>query len=137
MIIASFKEGENKVYTKAAYQYDKGQMLVITGIALPETFEIHFSNDKEYGIASSYVGSMDGVMIPNAYFLSGDYIYAWVHSVTKIPDEDPKKEVTVRQTVYEIVIPIIRRPSQLPTAKPADGTSGYVVQDEVLIPVQE
>lgn len=159
-IIAAFKNGETKVYTKTAHQFDRGQKLIVTGIALPSSFEIHFSNDPENGIASSCKGSAEGVMIPDAYFISGDYIYAWLYVKEEevgsqggyIMGEDETLQVVEGSgdgyeegyTLYTIVIPVARRPVQhnvsLSETSGGGGSGpgmiGYIVdENEVLIPV--
>ena len=87
MIIAAFKNGETKVYTKSAHQFDKGQKLLVTGIALPDSYEIHMSNQKDSGMAYSCIGKIDGVTIPDALFVSGEYIYVWLYA-TSVEHED-------------------------------------------------
>ena len=155
MIIASFKHDQTKVYTKSAHQFDKGQKLIVTGIALPETFEVHISNQREGGMAYSVIGSAEGVYIPDAMFMSGEYVYAWLYATaeneegsSKGYDVDPEQEtiqeeevasrvIQEGETVYEIVIPVIRKPVQLPTVViDQSGAFGYVVdENETLVPV--
>ena len=48
IVTASFNLGEVSSVTSPLFQYDYGQELVIHGISLPSTFEVHFSNDQ-YG----------------------------------------------------------------------------------------
>ena len=159
-IIAAFKNGETKVYTKTAHQFDRGQKLIVTGIALPNSFEIHFSNDPENGIATSCKGNPEGVMIPDAYFVSGDYIYAWLYAKEKeegshsgyVMGDDETLQVVEGSggdteegyTLYTIIIPIARRPVQnnvnLGGSSGGGGSDpemiGYIVdENEVLIPV--
>lgn len=155
MIIAAFKNRQTKVYTKSAHQFDKGQKLIVTGIALPESFELHMSNERDGGLAYSCKGSAEGTLIPDALFISGEYIYVWLYK-TKLDHEgssygynsDPEEE-TIReteaaenvlvegQTSYEIVIPVVKRPVQLPTVEitPESGFGYKVDENETLIPV--
>lgn len=155
MIIAAFKNGQTKVYTKSAHQFDKGQKLIVTGIAFPDIFEIHMSNQREGGLAYSCRGTAEGVYIPDALFVSGEYVYAWLYDITKDQegssagyDYDPEEEAiqeeeVAAKTIYEqtttleIVIPVIRRSVQLPTAEiDPTGTFGYRVdENETLVPV--
>lgn len=156
-IIAAFKSGQTKVYTKSAHQYDKGQRLIITGIELPQTYEVHISNEKDKGFAAPLTGDLEGVFIPDSFFMSGDYVYAWVYAIEKetapaydidpetgttvlIP-EDENEEGGVRSgiTVYEIVIPVIRRPIQLSfDYGRGDNIVGYIVDDNNrLVPVRK
>ena len=155
MIIAAFREGQTRVYTRSAYQFDKGQKLVVTGIDLPESFEVHYANKGDSGLAYSCIGNPEGIYIPDSLFVSGDYIYVWIYA-TEVGHEgttsglnyDPEEE-TIQQeevdartftegtTVYEIVIPIIRKPVQLPTV-PIDSTGsfGYTMDENGdLVPV--
>lgn len=157
MIIAAFKHGQRRVYTKSAHQFDKGQKLIVTGIALPESFEVHMSNQLEGGIAYSCTGHAEGVYIPDALFISGDYVYVWLYDTsvdeegsTRGYDYDPEED-TIREeevaartiqegvTMYEIVIPVARRSVQLPTvAIDPTGNFGYMVdENETLIPVNQ
>lgn len=155
MIVAAFKHRQTKVYTKAAHQFDKGQKLIITGIALPDSFEVHMSNEKEGGLAYSCVGNAEGVYIPDALFINGEYVYVWLYAVStekegtsqgydQDPDEDTIQERTVNartietgQTEYEIVIPVTRKSVQFPTVVvDTEGSFGYAVdENETLIPV--
>jgi hypothetical protein len=154
MIIAAFKRNQTKVYTKSAHQFDKGQKLIVTGIALPESFEVHMSNEKEGGIAYSCTGHAEGVYIPDALCMNGEYVYIWLYAISTgsegqsagydyDPEEDTirEEEVAARTiaegtTVYEIVIPVIRKSVQLPTvAIDPEGNFGYTVEDETLVPV--
>lgn len=110
---------------QTVHQFDKGQKLVVTGIVLPETFEVHMSNDKEDGIAYSCKGDAEGVTIPDALFVSGDYIYVWLYDTTESEGE----------TVYQVVIPVVRRPVQLSFSQGGKEV-GYMVDDhETLYPV--
>lgn len=163
-IIAAFKNGETKVYTKSAHQFDRGQKLIMTGIALPDSYEIHFSNDPENGIASAFTGDPEGVLIPDAYFISGDYVYAWLYvknrEIISYGESEASYEVDENETLhvnpgadgeayeegytmYSIVIPVVRRPSQLTMNVTSErektsgtGFIGYRVDENgTLIPV--
>lgn len=156
MIIAAFKNGETRTYTKNVHQFDKGQKLIVTGIALPESYEVHISNNKDGGMAVAYEGNIEGVYIPDAFFVSGDYIYVWLYTTATHsegsgsygyqmgPDNEELEEVTVGgkvieegETAYEIIIPVVRRPINVPVAdKSSGGAMGYIVdENETLIPV--
>lgn len=156
MVIAAFKRGQTKAYTKSVHQFDKGQKLIVTGIVLPESFEVHISNQREGGIAYSCTGSPEGIYIPDAMFVNGDYVYVWLYAISineegsaygynsYYEEEDTIREtnvagktITEGETVYEIVIPVIRRPVQLPTVTiDTEGNFGYMVDDnETLVPV--
>lgn len=127
-IVADLSSGKPSVYTASAHQYDTGQKLIITGVELPETYEVHISNAKTAGMASSYMGNPDGVLIPDAFFLSGEYIYIWIYMtaeehVSSGSQDDGNNEgtseiedVTINtgKTLYEIIVPIIKRAGKLP-----------------------
>jgi hypothetical protein len=125
MIIAAFKNGETKVYTKTVHQFDKGQKLIVTGIVLPENFEVHMSNERENGFAYSCKGDAEGVTIPDALFVSGEYVFVWLYFASEGEGN----------TTYEIVIPVKHRPVQLSFSQGEGDAIGYTVDNETLIPV--
>lgn len=149
-IIADFSNGQTKIYTKSMYQHDKGQILRFVGVHLPPSFEVHFSNSKDGGTASTVIGENYFAAIPDAYFATGEYIYAWAYdrheeSFVKVDysveDEilteehlDPIK-YTRGTTVYEVVIPIIRRSIDITMPVPGLGenVNEYSISDESLI----
>ena len=145
-IIAAFSEGTTKVYTKSVHQFDKGQKLIITGIPLPSKYEIHVSNEKDKGFAAPLSGDLEGVYIPDSFFMSGDYVYCWVYALEDELASDSQEEesedeggIKVGTTVYEITIPVIRRPIQLSFDYGQGGSIvGYIVDDQNrLIPVRK
>lgn len=153
-IIANFAEGETKTYTKSMYQYDRGQTLVITGVTLPETYEVYVSNQKDVGFANPVSCNAEGIDIPDAFFMSGEYIYVWVYAIasrrtpayqidpenqTTVYTEDDEDEEKSGTTVYEIVIPIKKRPIQLQFEyERKDTVVGYIVDDQHrLVPVRK
>ena len=90
------------VYTKAIYQYERNVTLNISGIELPEKYVAYFSNQKDFGISVMRKGSTyDGVQIPNALLVVGDYVYVWVFS----SDADGIRQ----ETLCNVVVPVIRR----------------------------
>ena len=157
MIVAAFKKGSKRAYTKNAHQFDKGQKLIVTGIVLPDSYEVHISNEQEGGMAYSCLGNAEGIYIPDAFFVKGDFVYVWIYATEEIRegeavayDIDPEEEVITEkkvaetiihegETVYEIVIPVKRRSIQLPTVKdpyvPESGFGYIVDENEALIPV--
>lgn len=101
-VVASFKSGLKRAFTKPVYRYDYGQKLVIENADLPETFIVHFSNTEELGVATTAIGSNNEVMIPNEYLRHNwDHIFAFIY----IGDQNSG------QTEYQIVIPIKNRPA--------------------------
>ena len=85
--------------TRALYQYDYGQMLVL-GEGFPDINEFHFSNK---GMARTIVqfGSNEGVHIPNEVLSSGTDIEVLLFSHVMRCDGE---------SVYRIRIPVIKRP---------------------------
>ena len=97
------------------YQYDYGQTLMLTGVELPETYEVHFSND-DHGESKTSLGNAAGVVIPDEFLTSGKNVYVWlfVHST----ENDGETE-------YHGVIPVLRR------AEPKDTPPTPVQQDVI------
>ena len=122
---ANFSNGADQVYTETAYQWDKGQKLTFTGIDLGEEFEVHFSNQKDHGTATTYLGHENSIYIPDAYFYSGEYVYCWIY----VPED-----VDSGSTVYMATIPVRPRPV---AAKPREERSfedyDYAVDNGMLI----
>lgn len=101
--------------TRAIHQYDYGQVLRFVGIALPSTYEVHFSNSKT-GTARTVIGDENGVTIPEYYTQSGADIYAWVYLHTGQNDGE---------TVYTVRIPVKSR------AQPTDEEPTPVEQTAI------
>ena len=91
----------NELFVKGphVFQYDYGLVLIIEGIALPQDYEVHFSN-KKHGIAKKAEITQEGVKIPDEYLRSGEDVFAWVY--IRNGDEDG-------YTVYSIQFPVIGR----------------------------
>lgn len=115
-IIRAVFDSTDKTRTEAAYQWDYGQILKVEGLDLPEAYEVHFSNEELTGEAATAIGNADGVSIPDAYFQSGQNIYAWIYLHTGEDDGE---------TEYKILIPILKR------AKPTDYEPDPVQQDAI------
>ena len=95
----------NRGFTARAgslFQYDKGQRLLLTGVELPETYQVHFSNE-ELGGSKPVIGDASGADIPDEYLVSGQPIHVWVY----IAGEDHA------ETEYHGIIGVTRR--ALPT----------------------
>lgn len=106
IIFAEFFEGSNNVvYTKRSWQYNRGVKLYINGIALPERYQVHFSNSETGGVSVALWVTGNIVDIPDAFFESGEYIHAWVCFA--------ETDGTSSVTNYHIIIPIEKRPSVL------------------------
>lgn len=87
------------VKTDHVFQYDYGLKLVIEGVELPESYEVHFSETKN-GLAKKVTGDRTGVDVPDEYLTTGTDIYAWVY----LRDGSENG-----YTVYNIQIPVVPR----------------------------
>ena len=98
-ILTVVPDSHRTVMTDPLYQYDYGQRLVLDGIDLPETYEVHFSN-TESGDSTTSIGNSTGVDIPDTYLTKGREIHAWLYLHTGEDDGE---------TVYKITIPVRKR----------------------------
>ena len=91
----------DRMYTKtdSVVQYDYGLKLMITGVTLPESYEVHFCNTKS-AKTKTQTGDANGVDIPDEYLLNGEDIYAYVFLNTGENDGE---------TVYIVHIPVVGR----------------------------
>ena len=101
IITAEFSDGCMYEETLPLYQWDYGQILQITGLDLPEAYQVHFSNQRESGTTITMIGEASGVQIPDNLLQTGENVYAWIflHS----GDDDGETE-------YQIKIPVLLRP---------------------------
>lgn len=131
VITANFRNGQF-VHTDPLWQYDYGQVLRFTGVALPETFEVHFSNAKEFGQAKTSIGTTDGVLIPDEYLVTGKPVFAWIFLHTGADDGE---------TVYMAQIPVNKRsvPSdEAPTPQEQSAiTQAIAALNSAVVDVQE
>ncbi|MBR4767584.1 MAG: hypothetical protein IK088_01270 [Lachnospiraceae bacterium] len=122
IVYATFQEGKGTtVYTKKQYQHNRGVKLRISGIALPEKYQVHFSNDEIRGVASALWVSGSDISIPDGYFETGDYIYVWIYFA-----EDGKTLKGASE--YHVIIPVEKRPAILQVS--SDG-GGLVINAEL------
>ena len=84
------------------YKFDEKQILVISGIELPEYYTVDFCNEGDEQTIPM-VGTANGVQIPDDFFLTGKAIKGYV----VVTDEDESV-----QTRYEITIPVRFRPER-------------------------
>lgn len=96
-------------------QWDRGQILQITGVELPTAYKVEFCN-KGDAVTVPMIGNADGVEIPNALVETGKPILAYV--VLYEGDND-------RETEYWITINVSVRP------KPNDDVPDPGQQSEV------
>ena len=122
IVYATFKgDTGNTVYTKKQHQHDRGVILRISGIALPEKYQVHFSNSEDQGVAAALWVSGSDIMIPDAFFETGDYIHIWIYFT-----EDGKHPDGA--TECKVIIPVEKRPAILEVN--SDG-GGLVVNAEL------
>lgn len=87
--------------TEPVFQYDDGaQYLKFSGIELPESYRVDFSNYIDSHESVSVLGDADGVVIPTAILANGRSIFAFYVAV----DENSTT------TTYRVEIPVIKRP---------------------------
>ena len=96
---ATFTAGRT-TKTKPLYQYDYGQILRFRGLTLPDSYEVHFSNNDQAGTAKTAIGTSEGVEIPDEFLTNGNPVFAWVFLHTGQSDGE---------TVYKVIIPVTRR----------------------------
>ena len=71
--------GRRYTTTAKRTRTDYGQMFEFVDIALPETFEVIFSNSNtSAGTGKKMIGSNQRCLIPDEYLKTGQPIYAWV-----------------------------------------------------------
>ena len=100
--------------TRPLWQYDYGQKLVLYGVDLPYTYEVHFSKSQESGTAITVLGDADGVEIPNDLLQNTGNVYAWLYLHTEGYDGE---------TVYRIEIPVKSRPHAEDVIPPEQQTA--------------
>ena len=93
--------GLREVATAPLWQWDYGQILEITGLDLPQAFEVHFSNSRKSGETITQIGTDNQVVIPDMYLTSGADIYCFIFLHDGLTDGE---------TEYVIKIPVRERP---------------------------
>ncbi len=100
MLIANFsRKGEEIEINEELWQWDYGQKIQITGLDLPEIFEVHFSwKDLETAkvVTGTTVDGISTVDIPNAALQQKRMITAYIYI------SDPEEGKTVN-TIYMMV----------------------------------
>ena len=89
------------------WQNDYGQKMLITGIELPTSYEVHFANSSR-GDSVPELGDSTGVLIPDTVLTSGKPVYFWLF--LHVGEHDG-------QTVYGNMIKVKSR-AALPTIDP-------------------
>lgn len=82
------------------YQWDYGQLLIISGLDLPSPFECHFANEGDTETITM-LGYDNAVTIPDQFLTSGKSINAYIYLHEGEDDGE---------TEYKIVIPVLTRP---------------------------
>lgn len=103
-----------------SYQYDEKQILVLTGVTLPEYYEVDICNEGDARTVTM-VGTADGVLIPNAFLRTGRKVKAYV----VLQGQDPGAV----ETRYEITLPVYVRPAR----EDIDPTSAEQQQIDELV----
>ena len=85
------------------YQYDVTQILVISGLELPEYYEVDFCNVGDTQTITM-VGTADGVAIPDEFLATGERVKAYI----VVQGED----AGAVETRYEVTIPVNKRPER-------------------------
>ena len=95
------------------YQWDYGQKIQITGVDIPDSYEVHFATGL-YGDSIAVTGDSTGVMIPDELLEKGKDILAWVFVKTE----------TTGLTKYSFTINVKKRAKPTeprPEIIPAEG----------------
>jgi hypothetical protein len=120
-IIKAVFGGSRYTVTAKRTRTDYGQVLEISGVDLPSTFECIFSNSAtSAGVGKKMIGSAQRVLIPDEYLTTGQTIYAWIllHDteddgrhmysikipVDDMPDTSPEEPTPVEQSVISQAI---------------------------------
>lgn len=83
------------------WQWDYGRILTVSGLTLPEEYDVHICNEGE-AYTNHLIGRTGGIPIPDSYLESGKdiLIYIYLHQ----EDDDGI-------TSYTVKIPVKKRPS--------------------------
>ena len=81
IVRAVVKPGSDYTVTSSIMKEDRGQILQISGLELPEVYEIDFSNDRHHGSSVTMIGNADGVLIPSQFIKTGLDVYAFYYYV--------------------------------------------------------
>lgn len=81
------------------WQFDYGQKLIIEGLDLPGTYEVHFSNKEIYGSTKTQIGTADGITIPDEYLISGEplFVFIFLHDGTDDGETEYKAKIYVKR----------------------------------------
>ena len=82
MLVANFKEKDEEIELEGLWQYDFGQKLQITGLGLPEIFEVHFfwqGLEKAKIVTGHTENEVSSVDIPNEALVQRRIITAYIY----------------------------------------------------------
>lgn len=114
-IITAVFNGSKFATTDYLWQYDYGQILKISGIDLPELYEVHVSGSAS-GSAVTVFGDANGIAIPDEYLMKSGSINMYIYLHTGESDGE---------TEYKITIPVKSR------VKPTHEEPTPVQQSEI------
>lgn len=114
-IKAVYTDGIDILYTKPIYQHEASVTLTIEGLPLAFPAIIDISNSKSAGNAVKYTTNVMPFDIPDSYFVSGEYVYVWIHASDR--------------TIL-ITIPVLTRPMPIDAPDYGDETSAYKYEED-------
>ena len=131
--------GRRYAVTNKRTRTDYGQMFEFVDIALPNTFEVIFSNSNtSAGTGKKMIGSNQRCLIPDEYLKTGQPIYAWVlvhdgeddgrhmysikSPVDDMPDTSPEEPTPVEQSVISQAITALNSAVTTTTQKAQEAT---------------
>ena len=122
-ITAFFGPGQRSVKTDPLFQWDDGVILKFSGLDLPDTFAVDFSNSTSGGAKKRNTGNSEGVLVPAEVFTSGTEIYAWPVGTDEIGSH----------TEAVVVIPLDRRarPAGALPPGPQDDDAKTIITEAV------
>lgn len=122
-ITVFFRPGQRSVKTDPLFQWDDGVILKFSGLNLPDTYVVDFSNSTSGGAKKRNSGNSDGVLVPAEVFTSGTEIYAWPVWTDEIGSH----------TEAVAIIPIDRRarPAGALPPGPQDDDARTIITDAV------
>lgn len=100
------------------WQYDYGQKMKLTGVELPISYTVHFSNSSR-GASIPSIGDASGVSIPDQVLLTGKPVYFWLF--LHIGENDG-------QTAYANIISVHPR-ANLPEIDPPDPEQQSILDE--------
>lgn len=78
----------------ALWQYDYGQLLIVAGLELPHSFQVHFCNEGD-STTTEVLGEDGVVEIPDAYLQTGKNINAFIYLHTGEDDGETECQITI------------------------------------------